>query len=352
MSLIICPECGQQVSDKAEICPHCGIKIAGYVNIPPTPQQDANMHTAENNAAAPQPAPKKGKKSAKLIAVSFILALAICGITYYFYNNAQTKKEQEDYSFAMTSTDPTVMQMYLSRYADAPQEHRDSVEARLNTLAQEDTDWRNAVVSGTKAALEEYLQAHPASPHRGEARNKIDSIDYAIASRANNMEAYKQYLAQHPDGKYAGLAQDFIDEKKQSEVQPEESALAKTVCRHFFQAINARNESKLLETVADYLSDFLNRKGATGSDVVTFMNKLYKEDITNLNWHLLDDFKITKTKNEEGAYDMTVQFSAVLNMERTDPTKEKTGHYNISCTITPEGKITSMSMKKLDNAIQ
>jgi len=32
MALINCPECGGQVSDKANACPHCGFDIASYVN--------------------------------------------------------------------------------------------------------------------------------------------------------------------------------------------------------------------------------------------------------------------------------------------------------------------------------
>ena len=28
MALISCPECGKEVSDKAESCPHCGVRIA------------------------------------------------------------------------------------------------------------------------------------------------------------------------------------------------------------------------------------------------------------------------------------------------------------------------------------
>ena len=27
MALIKCPECGKQISDKAEMCPHCGINL-------------------------------------------------------------------------------------------------------------------------------------------------------------------------------------------------------------------------------------------------------------------------------------------------------------------------------------
>jgi len=27
MAIIKCPECGKEISDKAEKCPHCGVKI-------------------------------------------------------------------------------------------------------------------------------------------------------------------------------------------------------------------------------------------------------------------------------------------------------------------------------------
>lgn len=31
MALIICPECGQTISDKAEKCPHCGLPAEYFV---------------------------------------------------------------------------------------------------------------------------------------------------------------------------------------------------------------------------------------------------------------------------------------------------------------------------------
>ena len=341
MALMICPECGQQVSDKAEFCPHCGIKIAG--NIVPAQNTPDVAHKEPVSVAQKQ---KKGGKSIKLLAASFMIAVAICGTAYYFYSKAQEAKEMEDYTYAMQSTDPMVMQMYLSRYADAPREHRDSVNTHLAALSQADNDWNNAMVSGTRNALEEYVKNHPTSSHCGEAKNKIDSIDFAIASRENTVAAFSKYLKQHPDGKYAEQAQDFVNEKKMTEAQPEEVMLAKMVCKHFFQAINARNTAKLLETVTEYLSDFLNRKGATSNDVVTFMDKLYKEDVTNLNWHILDDFTVDKVKNSDGNYNIRAQFGAELDMERTDPAKEKKGRYFVTCEITPEGKITKLNMKK------
>ncbi|MBQ0074085.1 MAG: hypothetical protein KBT34_07805 [Prevotella sp.] len=368
MALLICPECGHQVSDKADVCPGCGIKVRDIIvmqntqtidtpteninprDIPPHVVQPMQQSQRTYNASHldtynKQQEPKK--KSGKLMLVSFFIALVICGVVYYFYNNAQKQKEQEDYEYAMCSSDPMVMQMYLARYAEAPQEHRDSVNVRLTSFTQQDNDWRNAVVSGSRGALTEYLNTHPDSPHKGEALNKIDSIDYAIAKRNNTIESLENYLKQHPDGKYATEAQEVLEKKNENNVSQEEIALAKDVCKHFFQAINSRNENKLLSTVTNLLPKFLNINNAGTDDVVSFMNKLYKEDITNMNWHILDDFKAEKEKNEDGTYNLNVRFTAEQNIERTDSGKEKYAKYLIVAGITPDGKITKFAMKRV-----
>jgi hypothetical protein len=138
-----------------------------------------------------------------------------------------------------------------------------------------------------------------------------------------------------------------MDELKSVEVTPEEMDMAKGVCRKFLQAINSRNEVKLLSTVTEILDSFLNRTGATNQDVVTFMNKLYKDDITNMNWYMMDDFKAEKVDNVNGNYNIRVQFGAEQRMERTDPNKEKIAKYIIFADVTPEGLITRFNMKKV-----
>ena len=138
-----------------------------------------------------------------------------------------------------------------------------------------------------------------------------------------------------------------MDELKSVEVTPEEMDMAKGVCRKFLQAINSRNEVKLLSTVTEILDSFLNRTGATNQDVVTFMNKLYKDDITNMNWYMMDDFKAEKVDNVNGNKNIRVQFGAEQRMERTDPNKEKIAKYIIFADVTPEGLITRFNMKKV-----
>lgn len=374
MSLILCPECGRQISDKADACPNCGFpvqKLYNHANGSPQPSgvQPANIqqpilaqpqYTAQGNGTSTQqtytehtdaPTPKK-KKSHWTLVVAFGIALTICGVGYYYYNDARNQQEMADYTFAMQSDDQLVMESYLLRYQDAPSEHRDSVTQRIASLKQLDNDWTNAQASGSRNQLQDYVKTHPDSPHKGTALNMIDSIDYAIAKRQyqtsnGSLSAIKKYLQDHPDGRYAGDAQSIVEDYEATNVSPEEEATARTVCRKFFQAINSKNESKLLETVATTLSSFLNRSSASSSDVITFMNKLYKDDITNMNWHILDDFKAEKVKGENGKYNMQVQFGAEQKIERTDASKEKYGRYIISAEISPEGLISKFNMKKV-----
>ena len=248
-----------------------------------------------------------------------------------------------------------VMQNYLSKYQDAPREHRDSVNAVIDRMKYEDLEWNNAVNSGSKNMLQQYIDENPTSPHLSEARNKIDSIDYSHAMREykvnKNMLALQKYLQEHPNGRYSSQVQDIMDELKSVEVTPEEMAMAKGVLRKFLQAINAKDEKKLLSTVTEILDSFLNRAGATNQDVVTFMNKLYKDDITNLNWHMMDDMKAEKVDNINGnvneSKNVRVQFGAELHIDRTDPNKEKRAKYIITADVTPEGLISSFNMKKV-----
>ena len=67
---------------------------------------------------------------------------------------------------------------------------------------------------------------------------------------------------------------------------------------HFFQSINTKNEDGLKSTVAAFIDSFLGKSDASPSDVVTFMKKIYKDDITNMNWRLNNDFKIDKKQKK------------------------------------------------------
>lgn len=51
------------------------------------------------------------------------------------------------------------------------------------------------------------------------------------------------------------------------------------------------------------------------------MHKIYKEDVTNMNWHLANDYTIQKREVGEDEYEYQVQFSAKQNVEYSDASK-------------------------------
>ena len=98
MALINCPECGQQVSDKAAICPHCGVAIAGNPDIKASASKEM---TIVNRSVSPavRKSPdvssiqQKPKKNNTILVVAALIAVIIVGVGYYFYNNVNNDNE-------------------------------------------------------------------------------------------------------------------------------------------------------------------------------------------------------------------------------------------------------------------
>lgn len=398
MAIIKCPECGHQISDKAHVCPSCGVEIAGKVTkcancgevyfleeeTCPNCHQPNPLYrsAAGENITAKQPAeqpeeerihktsapaipktpvtppvpPQDGsenshnddkKKSKSWIWISLLIAVIICGICFYFYDNAKNNKEEEAYEYAMQSTDPLVLRSYLDSYVDAPEAHRDSIQSHLSILKQTDDDWNNALISDSKSALEDYLKNHPDSPHKQDAWNKIDSIDWADAANENSLESYQEYLKEHADGQHVDEANEAMKKIKSKDVQPEEKQMISGLFRRFFQSVNSRNEGGLTSTVEDVMESFLGKSMATKSDVASFIDKIYKDDIINMNFRINNDYKIQKREVGDDEYEYQVQFTADQSIDRTDPGQPTSGHYRINAKVSPDGKISSLNMVKI-----
>lgn len=376
MAMIKCPECGHEISDKAPFCPSCGVAIAGKVvkcpvcgnvyfkvqkecpkchhltaEVQAPNSVDGLQNTKETSdtgiaGRSQENGGNKGNSTKIVLIVSLIIALVVCGVCFYFYSNANSSKEKEAYEFAMTSNDPMVLKGYLDTYADAPQEHRDSIEAHLAMLEQVDQDWANAVVSGSKSALEQYIRTHPNSQFKGEALHLIDSIDWAAASHANTVEAYESYIEEHPDGEFMDEANENMKNLNTKIVQPEERQLVVSVMKGFLQGINNKDEDALANTVNPLMTSFLGKQDATKSDVITFMHKLYKPNVTSMNWQPLGDYKINKKEVGDQQFEYSVAFSALQDTEHTDATHANM-KYNIKATVNSDGLITSLAMTRI-----
>jgi hypothetical protein len=353
-----CPECGEVFFKDDAVCPNCHRPLSHQTARPSettvapkaaplaAPQVPATQSPKSQTTANP-PAPAK-KKSGGWVAllVSFIIALLVCGICFYMYKNAQDRKELQEYEFAVKSEDPLILQSYLDTYKDAPQEHLDAVAAHLQQIKQNDLDWQNAYVSNSKSMLLDYLSKHPDSPHKAMAAQKIDSLDWAQASSLNTIEAYQAYLAEHQDGDHYNEAEENMKALKVKEVSAEERSMIGQLLRRFFVSINERDETGLVSCVADELT-LLDKEQATQGDVVQMMEKMYKEDVSNLIWRLNKDYNISKREIGDNRYEYSVSFTANKEEQHTDAANNSNSQYRINAKVNPNGRISELKMSKI-----
>ena len=378
--IIKCPECGREVSDKAPTCPSCGVEIAGKVTtckycgevilasetVCPYCKRNLETVTTEHKIQEPQkPEPKnqeyktqeplkpesngtpQRKKSRVTLIVSFILALTVFGILMFFYTQAQRDREAEDYEFAMTSADMEILKNYLLQYPDAPEAHRDSITAHLTMLQKGDEEWQNAISSNSRTVLRKYIEENPFSLHIQEAMIKIDSLDWIAAQKENTEEPVKEYLEVHPDGRYYDEASIMLTEIEKTKVQPSEETMVTSLFSQFFEGVNMHDEETLVSTVSMVMSNFLGKSNATANDVVTFLHKLYKGDVDNLEWKIdTQTYKISKSTNANGEQDYSVSFYAYEKVQRN--TTIENIKYRINANVTTDGRISGFEMVKIN----
>lgn len=373
MAIIKCPECGHQVSDQAKTCPSCGIEIAGKITkCPecgdvvfndsdecPNCHHPLNIPEVKPQLVTPRPevtaeqetSPAKGgmKRTYVVLIVSFVVALLAVFVSLYFYKTTQDKNEMDAYENAMASSEPAVLQNFLDVYTEAPQEHRDSIAAHLEQLRKVDTEWDNAVRSGSKTALERYIQLHPGSIHVTEARLKIDSLDWLAATAADTPEAYQAYIDGHLDnGLHLDEARIMFEKSDARRVTDDDRQMISSLFGNYFTALANNEEASLTETLSGVLGSFLHKENATKTDVMTYMKKLHApDDITGMTFSLNNDWKIEKTDAGDGRYKYTVTFSVDHRITRNDTSKETFSTYNVVAGVSPEHKISDLNMKKI-----
>lgn len=79
MSLFECPECGNQVSDKAEACPRCGHPIEGRAA---QSDSDDSLAAAPENGRCDKPVNKRNPRTWLYVAGAILLASCIFGVLY------------------------------------------------------------------------------------------------------------------------------------------------------------------------------------------------------------------------------------------------------------------------------
>ncbi len=285
---------------------------------------------------------KKKNNHAALI-VSFIIAAALCLVLFYAYNNGNVSKEAAEYKNAIESRDVAVMQSYLETYTDAPAAHRDSVQALLNAIRSSDPQWDNVKKTTDPNALRQYLQQNPKSPHRNEAMNLIDELDWQAALQNHD---FANYLSLHQNGSHASEAVDSVRLTMDMPASGEDKQKAVSAVRSFLVAINAHNGERVRNCLATHL-EYFNEKTSVGSDEgLNYMAIIYR-DADRLNWHVdnASAAKVSKKGDGESAeYSVTMPARLSVNYKGGRNVQSR---YNIQAKVNGSGLITAIKLIRL-----
>lgn len=407
MAIIKCPECRHTTSDKAPTCPRCGVEIAGKVaqcpycgeyyliaeSICPSchhdlhhvvPQQETITETVEDSSAPSPVAPASMEKQilqpsteeqtqqpntvsyssktdqgeeermewhtpkrnrTKLIVSLVVLGLFIATSLYVFKECSHIQKENRAFEMAIKNNDPKLLENFIANFPNATQEHLDAINKKIKELNQLNQEWADALAAKSTEALENYLNKYPNTPHKGEIENMIDSMDWEYTLSSNSTDLYQQYLNDHPYGAHAEEAKEKMREIKAKILQPEEKSMVDNLLTKFFRAVNARDENTLTSTLNPSMTSFIGVNNPTEGDVISWMNRQYKEDVTEVVWRLNHNLNISKREVGENAYEYTTKLTATEDIKRAGETT--THKFNITAVISPDGKISSMKMNKV-----
>lgn len=203
MAMIKCPKCGRHISSMAKACPECGAPISSETVTQEEEQTPVEPTPAEPTPVTPSavtPKKKQNKKSCGgmwFLVLALLLALLIGGLYLYDYIQ-QRQRERHAYELLQDCSNPDRYEDFIARFPKS--EYIDDVRQRQEVVAQQQEEWMHLIANGSHKELQEFVKKHPTSPYVKVAQTRIDSLDWAEASKARTFEAIANYMSTHPNG--------------------------------------------------------------------------------------------------------------------------------------------------------
>lgn len=345
MSMIKCPECGQNISDEAPVCPKCGCKIAG--NIVKCPECGCiylKDHPNCPECGAPQPKEdftpsEKDKKQTKAIWIIVLAILVIIAAGYFFWQNTSHKSaEEEAYEQCVNSTDTTVLGDFLRRYPDSP--HYLDIKTRYDQVKGEMQDWNNLQLSSSPGDFKDFFTKYPNSPYSQLAKEKYDSLSWAQAVAANTPAAYQAYLSNVPGGVHGDEAQQKLTNMQNMQVNSDDQENIAGLFNDFFTALSKQDEGAITTYITPVMTSFLNHPQATKNNVVSYMRKIH-ENGDEIIFTPNNDYKVTKVNQGDGEFGYKVAFTVDESVSGTITS------YKVTASVTSDMHISVLNMSKI-----
>lgn len=254
MSLVKCPECGQDISDKAASCPHCGCK----------------QKTSSKSATA------------TIVILSLVIvALAGAGVWYLFLRGGGDSDERAAYERIVRLQNEN----QLDSLADALEDYFDIYDSDASHYLQlkdlrekfftERADWQAAQGIMSVDAIRHFLDVHPDGVYLKQANHLMDSLSFCAASEADTRDAYEQYLAQFPEGAYLKEARELMEDLDNVAITVEEKAAVQEAVSAHFDALATNDRAGVAATLAETINSYLGKNAPEMEDIYAYMRSMH-----------------------------------------------------------------------------
>lgn len=192
MALMVCPECGKQVSDQAEACPNCGYPIPKYIA---EQKKQAELATEEAKKAEAVASAEKARAAKKPVSTKTKIIIALCvvaiigGLTagYVFGIKQPYDHACAAYASMLVEYDNAVA-TYTS-VANQVIQKNEELDAKINGLNDlvhsDKTPYDMATIEAAVNMIAEAKTVKAAQPEMPVVRTAEDSLKYTVFQSAD-----------------------------------------------------------------------------------------------------------------------------------------------------------------------
>lgn len=268
MSLVKCPECGREISDKATACPHCGCPLNTSSDI-------------SHNASSSAPRRKRRAIGTIVMTTIVILVLATVATWYLFFRGSSNADERIAYDTAIRLRNEGKLDSlcfalndYLDTY-NADAYHYSQMKELNDCLATERADWQAAVAILSLEKIRYFIDIHPDGLYYTLAAYTLDSLSYVEAFQTGTREAYEHYLNSFPQGGYVTEARQKIVELDKVRLTLDEKMAAQETLVAHFDALADNNRSALAATLATQINSYIGKASPELEDIYAYMQSVH-----------------------------------------------------------------------------
>ncbi len=279
-----------------------------------------------------------------VLAVVFVVALVIGGVSFWYVTSNKHASEQTAYEVLENNDNPEDYKDFLEKYPQS--QYADEVKDRLAKLEEMIAKWNSIALSDNVNDFTAFKDAYDNERYGKLCDIKIDSLDFVSAQKQGTSDAFQHYLDLHPDGRYASEASIAQGNLRDQQVTDEESTQIASLLNDFYKGFAERDESRICNNIASTMTTFLHRKNATKADVLSIINNMFNEHIMGCDFVVNRDLQVTRKAGNGSDGSFQVTFSVDQHIERDNEGKTF-GQYKCNATISPQLLITSLTMQEI-----